>query len=135
MAEYGVLSLADDGRPLRHPFELRLEAATASGSIVRRRGVNAISCGEGPRLRSLWLEKTLVLPEKFSTLYQSVVVSGTVTFVDDDTERMRALELIIDKYSPAFKELGMKYAAGSFAQYGDHADGDRNRQWKDQGGF
>ena len=51
--------------------------------------------------------KTQVLPEKFATKYESVVVFGTVTPASD---KLASLELIRAKYSPDFEEQGKKYA-------------------------
>lgn len=57
---------------------------------------------------------TKVLSDKFTTAYQSIVLRGTATYNVEADERMKALELILDKYSPEDKEVGMKYAAKSF---------------------
>lgn len=53
-------------------------------------------------------------PDKFTTEYESVLAFGRIFRVADDTERMRALEFLIDKYSPEFKTTGLKYAEKSF---------------------
>lgn len=53
-------------------------------------------------------------PAKFTTEYESVMAFGTVWAVEGDDERMKALELIVEKYSPGFKETGRKYAEKSF---------------------
>ena len=48
-----------------------------------------------------------MLPEKFATKYESVIVFGTVAPVSD---KLAALELIRAKYSPDFEEQEKKYA-------------------------
>lgn len=58
--------------------------------------------------------RTKVISDKFTTAYQSVVLKGTATANIDDDERMEALELILDKYSPDDKEVGLMYAKKSF---------------------
>src|SRR4051794_8185689 len=45
--------------------------------------------------------KTMVLPEKFSTIYESAVVFGKAEMVQGP-EKLEALGAIIDKYSSAF---------------------------------
>lgn len=57
---------------------------------------------------------TKVVSDKFTTAYESVVVRGVAERNLEQNFRMRALELILDKYSLSDKEVGMKYAAKSF---------------------
>ena len=58
--------------------------------------------------------KTNVVSNKFTTGYESVVISGTISRDLSEDERMKALELILDKYSPDDKVIGMKYDQKSF---------------------
>lgn len=51
---------------------------------------------------------TELLPEKFSTKYESAVVFGKAFEVNGD-EKQEALVSILKKYSPGFMEKGMKY--------------------------
>lgn len=53
--------------------------------------------------------KTQVISDKFTTAYESVQVKGTVTFHLPDEEKKQALELIVDKYSPNDKGIGLTY--------------------------
>lgn len=55
-----------------------------------------------------------VIPEKFSTLYESIILEGKAYIGLPEDERMKALELLIDKYSFEFKEKGIQYAKKSF---------------------
>ncbi len=80
---------------------------------------------EGDKLRALEVNnrvtfcvvgRTQVIPHQFTSLYESVLVKGTVALHLSDEEKMHALELLLDKYSPADKETGLKYAAKSFAR-------------------
>lgn len=59
---------------------------------------------------------TNVQPDKFTTLYESVLAFGNIVVVSDDDEKMKALMLLVDKYSPEYKDIGLKYAKGSFAR-------------------
>lgn len=52
---------------------------------------------------------TNVIPDKFTTQYESVMVKGKVCLTLTDQEKINALELIIDKFSKEHKEIGMKY--------------------------
>lgn len=60
--------------------------------------------------------KTEVIPDKFTTNYESIIVSGTITTDLSTEERMHALELILDKYAPDDKVVGMAYAEKSFSR-------------------
>lgn len=57
---------------------------------------------------------TQVISHQFSTAYQSVIAKGTISTGLSDKEKMHALELILDKYSPNDKVVGLKYAEKSF---------------------
>lgn len=55
-------------------------------------------------------------PDKFTTIYQSVMAFGKISVVEDDEERMQALVCLIEKYSPGHKETWIKYAQCSFGR-------------------
>lgn len=59
---------------------------------------------------------TQVLPDKFSTLYRSVMVFGRVRVVEEEPEKREALERIAGKYSPDAGKLAVNYIRGSFAR-------------------
>lgn len=101
--------------------------ATASLSIMRRRGAGYTYTGapEGEKLRRIGQDaqavfcvvgRTAPQPERFTTEYESIMASGVVSVVSDDGERMRALSLIVEKYSPGYEEQGAVYARKSFAR-------------------
>jgi nitroimidazol reductase NimA-like FMN-containing flavoprotein (pyridoxamine 5'-phosphate oxidase superfamily) len=50
-----------------------------------------------------------VLPDKFSTAYQSTIVFGISSIVDDIEERYKVLHGFIDKYSKEFQQSGNEY--------------------------
>jgi hypothetical protein len=58
--------------------------------------------------------QTKVLPDKFSTEYESAMAFGTASIVQGD-ERYSALLSILEKYSPDFMEEGKK----AIARYDD----------------
>ena len=53
---------------------------------------------------------TQVLPEQFSTAYESVIVAGKVVLHLSDDERRAALRLLVKKYCPALIVEGEAYA-------------------------
>lgn len=52
--------------------------------------------------------KTKLLPEKFTTIYESVIVFGKAKIINGQ-EKYDALKLLIEKYSPEFIEKGIDY--------------------------
>ncbi|WP_455667333.1 pyridoxamine 5'-phosphate oxidase family protein [Phocaeicola sp.] len=58
--------------------------------------------------------KTHVISNQFTTEYESLVLSCKAHIGLNEEERMSALHLLIDKYSPNDKAVGAKYAEKSF---------------------
>lgn len=58
--------------------------------------------------------KTCPVPEKFTTAYESIVIEGRARVVVSDDERRRALELLVEKYSPDYASVGAAYIEKSF---------------------
>lgn len=112
--EYGVLSTADkDGQPYGVPLNyvykdhcLYFHCALEGHKLENIRANSKVSfCVVG---------KTRVLPDKFSTEYESAIAFGTTSEVQGD-ERHNALLSILGKYSPDFMEEGKK----AIAKYDD----------------
>ena len=59
---------------------------------------------------------TEVCPAQFTTAYESIVLDCRARRGLPPGERMRALELLLEKYSPAHKTTGLRYAEASFAR-------------------
>ena len=55
--------------------------------------------------------RTRVLPDKFATNYESVIVFGRAFEVTDDEKQAGLVELL-KKYSPGFMEKGQRYIEG-----------------------
>lgn len=111
--EYGVLSMVDGGVPYAVPVSYVWDGQSS---------VYVHCAPEGRKLRCLSADgsvsfcvvgATQVVPEKFTTLYESIVAACRATVVADEEERRRAVRLILDKYSPDCADIGMKYAEKS----------------------
>ncbi len=50
-----------------------------------------------------------IAPEKFTTMYKSVIVFGKASIVETDEEKMAALNVIREKYSGSFPAEGAAY--------------------------
>jgi uncharacterized protein len=113
--EYGVLSMIAEGSeaygiPLNFVWDnnssVYLHCATEGRKLQCLEVSNKVSfCVVG---------KTNIVSNKFSTEYESIILNCLAYTKLPVVERMKALELILDKYSPADKEIGMKYAEKSF---------------------
>lgn len=110
--EYGYLSLTGKsgayGIPISYAWQedcLYFHCAPEGEKLRRIEECNsACFCVVG---------KTAVQPALFTTGYESLLLFGKIAIVRDDDERMKGLELLVDKYSPDFKETGLKYAQKS----------------------
>ena len=115
-AEYGVISMVDlDAKPYGVPVNFVFDVDCIY-----------IHCAtEGRKLDILEIHEEVsfcivgrvnLLPSKFTTEYESVILTGEATIITDDEERMHALELLLEKYSPNDVKVGMKYAQSSFSR-------------------
>lgn len=59
---------------------------------------------------------TEILPSKFSTRYQSVMVSAIAHLDVNDDQKWSVMRLVVNKYSPGFIEPGDKYIQALFAK-------------------
>ena len=110
-AEYGVLStVSENGKPYGVPlnfcviddcvyFHCAVEGQKID-NITQNKSVSFCAVGN-----------TEILPGKFGTKYESVVVSGDVEEVFDMNKQI-ALEGLLQKYSPEFIDQGIKYIEG-----------------------
>ncbi len=110
--EYGILSTTDtDGCPYGVP----LSYAYADGIIyfhcAKDVGLKSENIKHQPRVCFTVVGKTEILPEKFSTKYESVIAFGTAKKADD---KLTGLRLLQEKYSPAFPEKGLEHAKKDF---------------------
>jgi nitroimidazol reductase NimA-like FMN-containing flavoprotein (pyridoxamine 5'-phosphate oxidase superfamily) len=106
---YGVLSTADKDN---QPYGIPVSYVVVDNSIFIH------SATEGHKLENIMsnskvsfcvVGKTRLLPDKFSTQYESAIVFGTAKMVDGENEKREALEAFLAKYSPDYLEDGEKY--------------------------
>ncbi|HHH54532.1 MAG TPA: pyridoxamine 5'-phosphate oxidase family protein [Bacteroidetes bacterium] len=113
--EYGVLSMqAEKGGAYSVPISYVWD---------EKESVYFHCATEGKKLRYIALcnkvsfcivGQTNVIPEKFTTAYESIVLDCVAELGLSNEEKMKALELLIEKYSPNDKTKGMEYAKKSF---------------------
>lgn len=114
--EFGILSMQSEngdgayGIPLSYVWDRGNSIYIHCAPVGRK--LNCIDrCN---RVSFCVIGRTKVLPEQFTTAYESVVVQGEAYHSLPDAERMSALSLFISKYCPEHKIKGMTYAEKSF---------------------
>lgn len=113
--EYGVLSLVrPDGTAYGLPINYAWDGAEA---------VYLHCAPEGEKLRCIdrctdvsfcVVGRTQVAPSRFTTAYESIILTCRAVVGLAPEERMHALELLLAKYSPADAAVGRRYAEASF---------------------
>ncbi len=114
--EYGVLSLITPEGAYGIPISYVWDGADCIYCHCAPEGRKLRAIAHSPKVSFCVVGRTNVLSDKFTTEYESIVVTGTARIGLPADERMKALELILDKYSPNDKEVGMKYAEKSFGR-------------------
>jgi uncharacterized protein len=107
-AEYGVLStISPDGKPYGVPlnfcymdhciyFHCAIEGRKID-NIEKNKSVSFCAVGD-----------TEIMPNKFGTKYESVIVSGQIEEVFNDNKK-KALEGFLKKYSSDYFDKGLEY--------------------------
>lgn len=116
-AEYGFLSMGESrngyayGIPVNFAYDqeenmLYFHCAPEGHKIDNMTQNNKVSfCVVG---------KTHPIGEKFTTLYESVIVFGTADINPTDDDKRTAIRKLVQKYSPGHIDLGEKYMEKSF---------------------
>lgn len=107
--EVGVMAVID---PQGRPYGVPLHYVVVNGNIYVHAALEGkkLQCIAGtPSVCFTVVGATEVLPEQFSTRYESVIVFGDAVIVEDEKEKRSALLEIVKKYSAGFMEKGMDY--------------------------
>lgn len=113
--EYGILSLSDGGQPYGVPLNYVSDGDRLYVHCAPQ-GRKLEILAQNARVCFTVVGRTAVQPGMFTTAYESILLFGTAGLVEEEVEKRRALELILDKYSPEYKETGIKYIEKSFAR-------------------
>ncbi len=116
--EYATLAtVSEDGTPYCIPISVVLD-----GEYIYMHGAK-----EGHKVQNFLhnenvclncVGKTKLLPDKFSTEYESAVVFGKIEIVEDEQEKIRALMKICEKYAPSNIENAQKMVSASLNNVG-----------------
>lgn len=106
--EYGILSTCD---PDGQPYGIPLSYCVINDSIYFHcavAGHKLENIAADDRVSFCVVGKTEVLSDQFATRYESVIVFGRAEEIFDE-EKQLALEGVLAKYSPAYRETGLRY--------------------------
>jgi hypothetical protein len=114
--EYGVLSTTGEngyayGIPLSYAYDDRCLYFHCAHV-----GQKVDNIAANPLVSFCVVGKTKVLPVRFSTGYESVIVFGRMIVELSDDEKRKCLRLLVGKYSPDFKPEGDAYIERAFAK-------------------
>ncbi len=116
--EYGILSVVESREGEAAGYGVPISYAWDGAQYIYIHCApqgHKLECIEThPQISLCIVGRTRVIPHKFTTAYESVIIRGTAVRNLPTAERLRALELILAKYSPNDTAVGMKYAEGSF---------------------
>ena len=110
-SEYGVLSTVNKDN---QPYGTPVNYTVIDNSIF----IHSASATEGHKLENIMsnskvsfciVGKTELLPSKFSTKYESVIIFGAASIVDGENQKKEALKALLVKYSPDYLDAGEKY--------------------------
>ncbi|MBC2711653.1 MAG: pyridoxamine 5'-phosphate oxidase family protein [Desulfosarcina sp.] len=107
--EYGILSTSDkNNRPYGIPVNyVVMEECVFFHCATEGQKLENITANNG--VSFCVVGETDLIPEKFSTRYESVVVSGRAAVVSDGVLKKNVLRALITKYAPDHMATGKTY--------------------------
>lgn len=112
--EYGVLSMVTDNGGYGIPVNFVWDEKNSIYIHCAPEGRKLKAIRENPNVSLCIIGKVHLLPNKFTTEYESAMFFGKAHVNLSNEEKMKALHLLIDKLSSDFKDIGAKYAEKSF---------------------
>ncbi|MGL6193922.1 MAG: pyridoxamine 5'-phosphate oxidase family protein [Thermoguttaceae bacterium] len=106
--EYGIFAtVCPDGSPYAVPMnyivnenQIILHCATSGRKLDNIR--------ENPKVTFCVVGNTKILPQTFTSIYESVIVSGAASIIEDVSRKIFLLKLLGRKYSPDFSDAADK---------------------------
>lgn len=112
--EYGILStVSAEGIPYGVPISYAYRDGTIYMHCAAANGWKIHNLRSNQNASFTVVKNTKLLPDKFGTLYESVICFGTVEIVEENAEKRDGIEAILQKYSSDFIENGVKYIEGA----------------------
>lgn len=108
----GVLAVSgDDG----YPYAVPLSYVYRDGRFIFHcavQGHKLDAIRANPKASFCVVDQDVVVPEKLTTYYRSVIAFGVVRVVDDPAEKRSALQVLCEKFAPGERELCQAEIAG-----------------------
>lgn len=105
--EYGILStVSENGYPYGVPVSYAYRDGVIYFHCAKNAGQKAANLSASPKICFTVVGSTELLPDKFSTLYESVIAFGAAKEAENPKE---GLMLLIEKYSSGYMEEGRAY--------------------------
>lgn len=112
--EYGILATADpDGQPYGVPLSYAVLDRVVYYHSTNAESSKHDNIKSNPKVSFTVVGNTQVIPEKFGTLYESVIVFGEASFVEDEAETVVAYGELLKKYCADFLPEGEQYRLSS----------------------
>ncbi len=109
---YGILCLQDtNGGGYGIPLNYAWDGADTLYMHCAGEGHKLDCLRQEPRATFVLTGDNSILPAKFSTAYESVLVHGIAQIVETEDEKFRALQLLIQKLTPQEQARGDEYIA------------------------
>lgn len=113
--EYGILSLCcEDSEVYGLPINYAWDGKESIYLHCAQEGRKLRCIDENPNVSFCVVGRTQVISDKFTTEYESIILSCLATKQLSKDIKMKALSLLLDKYSPMDKATGIEYAENSF---------------------
>ncbi len=112
----GVLAVSGDDA---YPYAVPLSFVYHDGQIFfhcAKSGHKLDAIARNEKASFCVVDQDLVVPERYTTYFRSVIAFGKVRIIQDETEKRAALEMLAARYSPDHEEGRLKAIAGSFNQ-------------------
>ena len=114
-SEYGILSMIDtEGLPYCVPLNFVWDKANSVYVHCAPEGRKVNALMKNPDVSFCIIGNVNLLPGKFTTEYESVIMEGKAELNITDAEKAKAIELLLEKLSPKDIAVGRKYAEKSF---------------------
>ena len=112
----GVLAVLGDGG---YPYAVPLSYVYADGRLFfhcAKAGHKLDAITREPKASFCVVDQDRVVPEEYTTYFRSAMAFGYARVIEDDTERLRAIEALAEKYSPDLPEGRATEIEDQFAQ-------------------
>ncbi len=100
----GVLALSGDEG---YPYGVPISYVYVDGKLYfhcAKSGHKLDAIRRDPKASFCVIDQDQIVPEKFTTLYRSVIVFGQIRIVEDEKQKRAAIEKLGQKYGPGISE-------------------------------